>query len=81
MTRTCSKSTKGTELTIGNKTLGFGIIVKLVPGQLAAGAKYQDATFDDGNTHRCWEGFEYHVECEVELNLENATPAELAQMA
>lgn len=79
-TRKGSKSVRGTDLKVGDKTLGFGLIIKTSPGQHPAGAKYLDATFKDGSTHRCWEGFKYHVECEIELNLENATPRELQEM-
>jgi len=75
-----SKSVKGTDLKVGDKTLGFGTIVSVIPGQLEAGAKYQDATFDNEPTHRCWEGFKYHVECEIVLNLMNSTVQELKEM-
>ncbi len=79
-TRKGCKTIKGTDLKVGDKSLGFGTIGKVVSGQLEAGAKYRDATFDDGSTHRCWEAFKYHVECDIVLNLENATPRELREM-
>lgn len=81
-TRTCGKSVKGTELTVGDvRYMGWkqeATVVKTEAGQLAAGARYQDVTTDDGNTDRRWEGFLYRIVVEVPLTLENATVAELA---
>lgn len=70
-TRKGSKTVSGTDLKVGDKTLGFGTIVKVTPGQHPAGAKYLDVVCDDGREHKCWAGFGYHVECDIVLTLED----------
>jgi len=80
-TRKGSRSTRGTDLKVGDKLVGFDkTIAKVTPGTHPMGAKYLDVVFTDDSECCCWEGFQYHVECEIVLTLENATSSELAEM-
>ena len=84
MNKTCVKSITGTELKVGD-VLSTGwkrsaVITTTVAGQLAAGARYQDVTTDDGNTARCWEGFLYPILVEVPMTIFNSTPKELSEL-
>lgn len=65
---TAMQKVKGTRLQVG-QTLCFPVpqvIVRVVPGQHAAGARYADVTTADGTTRRCWEGFRHCITREVE---------------
>jgi len=75
-----SKSCRGIDLKVGDHVLGFGVIVKTTPGQHELGARFVDAEFDKEYTHRCWEGFRYHVECDIVITSDNATPRELLEL-
>jgi len=57
--RCCSVS--GIKIEVGDVSLGFGKVVKVVQQQHELGARYVDVTFDTGETHQCWAGFKYHI--------------------
>jgi hypothetical protein len=79
MTKLGCKTVKGTDLEPGDHLLLFGTVAKVIPGRNPAGGRFADVVTDTGQ-HRCWEGFGYHVKCEVTMDLSNSTPAELARM-
>lgn len=83
--KTVTKSVKGTELAVGDvRSLGWeesSQVVTVQPGQLEAGARYQDVTTENGKVERCWEGFFYSVLVQIPCTILNSTPAEIAAEA
>lgn len=84
MTRKESKSVRGTDLNVGDILfLSYPkrkVITSCAPGCHSLGAKYQDVVLEDGTYYRCWEGFNYHIEVDVSITLNNATPRELQEL-
>lgn len=84
MTRKGSKSVSGTDLKVGDILLVSypkgKVITSCTPGKHNLGARYQDIVLEDGTKWRCWEGFKYHIEVDVVITLDNATPRELQEL-